>query len=217
MSEVDFKLDSWKEENELSEEIMQMLDQKGFNSQLTLSLLTPELIKKEFKTVKPAQMLLLLRAVESLQPSSSSSPDSGDQHFPLDVAVGGQTRSTNNSQAADMAPKNFQHKLSTDGHLSAQDVLGLMDINAGGLSASSQMQQMGTSSHEPGTYKAVFDPLSHVPGAQTTKPRGRYRDIRDYVMALTKSPDTDSCGSLQVGIMLSLLSKTRNHRGTKSV
>ena len=173
-----------------------MLEQKGFNSQLTLSLLTPGSIKEEFKTVKPAQMLSV---VESLQPSSSSSPDSGDQHFPLDVAVGGQTRSTNNSQAADMAPKNFQHKLSTDGHLSAQDVLGLMDINAGGLSASTQMRQMGASSHEPGAYKAVFDPLSHVPGAQTTKSRGRYRDIRDYVMALTKSPDTDSCGSLQVG------------------
>ncbi len=149
-------------------------------------------------------LLLLLKAVEILQPPSTPTPDPGEQHSPLDKpsVVDGQTRSTNNSQAADMAPKNHQDKLSTDGHLSAQDVLGLRDINAGGPSASSQMQARWGSSHEPGAYKhdkAAFGPLSHVPGAQTIKSRGRYRDIRDYVMALTKSPDTDSCGSRQVG------------------
>ncbi len=77
-----------------------------------------------------------------------------------------------------MAPKNLQDKLPTDGHVSAQDVPArLMDINARGLSASSQRQEMWASSHESGTYNAIFDPLSYLPGGQTTKSRGCYRDI----------------------------------------
>ena len=61
-----FQKSEWAERFELTADTLDALAQKGFNSELTLSKLTPELARQEFKKLPLAQVLLLVDACKSL-------------------------------------------------------------------------------------------------------------------------------------------------------
>ena len=64
---MEFFVAEWAKEYELSEETIGSLDKKGFNSKRSMSKLTKEIIKCEFKGLKAAQILLLEDAINILR------------------------------------------------------------------------------------------------------------------------------------------------------
>jgi hypothetical protein len=76
MATGEFDLSEWAKHFELSEETLAALSQKGFATKRTLSKLTTELIKTEFKKLSLAQSLLLQDACGSLnEPVSTAAAD----------------------------------------------------------------------------------------------------------------------------------------------
>ena len=73
-----FELAKWTEEYELEDETVLALREKGFKSYRSISKLTPDMIKKEFKTLSAGQFLLLCDAVAILQPATAESPENRD-------------------------------------------------------------------------------------------------------------------------------------------
>ena len=63
-----FEFEAWCQEFEIESETAQLLKEKGFKSYRSLSKLTPDIMKKEFKTISPGQFVLLQDAVTLLQP-----------------------------------------------------------------------------------------------------------------------------------------------------
>ena len=64
---AEFSVADWAKDNELSDETMAALDKKGFNSRKSFSKLTMDIIKSEFKNLKPGQIYLLDDAVQALK------------------------------------------------------------------------------------------------------------------------------------------------------
>lgn len=62
-----FTIADWAKNFEITEDSLKILADKGFASRLTLSKLTPEIIKAEFKKLPLAQNLLLQEACQSLR------------------------------------------------------------------------------------------------------------------------------------------------------
>jgi hypothetical protein len=72
-----FEFAAWCEEYELEAETIKALTDRGFKSYKSVSKLTPDMVKKDFKGLLPAQVLLLQDAVSLLNPASAAPPASG--------------------------------------------------------------------------------------------------------------------------------------------
>jgi len=72
-SQAPFTLQEWSTEFELTNEILDALRSKGFNSYKNIIRLTSEVIKKDFgESINTAQFLLLNDAMASLQTSQQN-------------------------------------------------------------------------------------------------------------------------------------------------
>ena len=63
-----FEFEAWSTEYELEQDTMDLLLEKGFKSYRSLRLLSQDDIRKDFKKLKPAQILLLQEGVAMLHP-----------------------------------------------------------------------------------------------------------------------------------------------------
>ena len=68
---MEFNLDQWVANYELDETSMAALAEKGFKSRRSISLLTLNMLKKEFKGLVLGQQLLLIEAVTALKVTAS--------------------------------------------------------------------------------------------------------------------------------------------------
>jgi len=76
-SQASFSLQEWSTEFELTDESLDALKSKGFNSYKSIVCLTSEVIKKDFgKLINTAQFLLLNDAVAHLQTSQRDNDNS---------------------------------------------------------------------------------------------------------------------------------------------
>ncbi len=206
----EFKVDEWKAEFELTADTLQALDAKGFNSQKSFKKLTAEIIKKEFKNLSPAQILLLQDAVDSLQDTQAPGPaaqDTGDSDSRDMLSA----RGTNNSAAAAASQSQpgecdvqhtpsaglptglpqWQAMLDKGVSLSAQDILGMV--------SGDNVQQPPGNNTEPSSMHGktlFFDPFT----TSTSLPPLKFRDIRDHISSRTKdkSGSRDPSGTLTV-------------------
>ena len=65
---MDFELENWIQEHELEESTVQLLLDKGFKSYKSIRHINEDILKKEFKTLSPGQLILLREGVSILQP-----------------------------------------------------------------------------------------------------------------------------------------------------
>ena len=63
MDKTSFQFERWCEMYELNEDTVKTLEEKGHKSHLSISVMVIEDIRKDFKKLLPAQVLLLERAV----------------------------------------------------------------------------------------------------------------------------------------------------------
>ena len=71
---AEFEFEAWCEEYELEEDTITLLKDKGFKSYKSLSKISDEMLKKEFKTLIPGQLVLLHEGVKLLRPAMLPPP-----------------------------------------------------------------------------------------------------------------------------------------------
>lgn len=203
----DFNIKDWAEEYELSPETLNLLEDKGFISKKSLSKLSSDMVKTLFaKGLKPAQLLLLQDAVDSLQPSRSQEIS--------DNPTAGTSRQTNNSQATVLAaeqrvqPTQFaranqhqehlQRQLNEVGTLTAEDILKIVSGQDSQPTLDKSNQQhagiQGT-----GGKAELFDPLAHDLRSVATSTK--FRDIRDFISSKTKNAKGSNYSHDQDGVV----------------
>ena len=79
---MEFEFSEWCEENELNEETVKALKDKGYQSYKSLRLLTEESLNKNFKGLIPGQLALLREGVDLLRPTKT--PQDNQQDNPQD-------------------------------------------------------------------------------------------------------------------------------------
>ena len=126
---MDDFIKKWAEENELSEDTIHALQDKGFKSQKSPKLLNEQTIRKEFgKDFNPAQMLLVISAVEQLkQPVAKTTDMSARRDFDdtFKAFVAGQSKASSQTQVTEL-----QNRLDAGGNLSVDDIAALLGGSA---------------------------------------------------------------------------------------
>lgn len=182
-----FSVKTWAEEFEITPDTLQILEDKGFNSKKSISKLSTDMIKKDFaKALKPAQVLLLQEAVESLHDIRPLNQTTDDTSSTTETAS--TSRVTNNSQASALPSDRLQQQLDKGTTLSVQDIMGLL-----GTSTQSTDHSAEPTANTQGK-TLVFDPLAFDPllDTKTTK----MRDIRDFITVRAKSKGDSSEGTI---------------------
>jgi hypothetical protein len=178
----DFVLFKWAEDNELSTETREALAQKGFASKKTISKLSSDLIRQEFKKLPLAQSLLLQDACMVLQKSTTS----GGATIADGVQVGEPIHTTQGNGGTAL------------GSMTAHDVANF--LGQGGSVLSDNFVECGK--------PQLFDPLqfdTNYPSAKCP-----YRDIRDFISLVPKGSTTSSdSGSIQIGSQQFLLKDSK--------
>lgn len=175
---MDFNIQEWAKNFEISDETLSALDKKGFNSKRSIKKLTKDIIKTEFKALKTAQMLLLEDAVESLQEKPPPPP-------------------SHSTERSDARGDGMQQTLDAGGSLSVDDVL--RSLGKSTRTPEAQDKDAGK--------PALFDPLAFTFDQKMGGTSTKFRDIRDFITVCTKDRrDSDgSEGTVKVGqIELSL-------------
>ena len=85
-AESDFVFEDWCKRNELNETTITALQSKGFETELSLSVLCTEDIRSEFKKLLPAQVLLVERAMRDFHTAKMDNQDKQDNLPPLNAA-----------------------------------------------------------------------------------------------------------------------------------
>lgn len=177
---MEFDKSHWAEKFELANDTLETLAQQGFASRLTLSKLTPELIKQGFKKLPLAQQLLLEDACENLRTPTPATVT--DVHMV-------QSASTQEHGASGGAS-------SGGSGLTAAEVAAFLDQ---GNSVLSDKDIAGK--------PQLFDPLQFDFSKPATSVP--YRDIRDYISLVPKGSAPVSEGSIQIGAQEFLLKDSK--------
>ena len=135
-----FEFKKWCEEYELEQDTVTLLQEKGFKSYKSISRITSELLKKEFKGLVPGQFLLLQAAVEMLQPPPAPAPQAteaaastsqGSQHKEAGGSSNDNPPPTNTSTSTETASADIQTRLAAGQQLTPADMLSLWGVASG--------------------------------------------------------------------------------------
>lgn len=167
-----FNLEQWASANELEPGTMTVLAEKGFKSQKSISQLTVEVIKKEFKGLVIGQQLLLIDAVSTLK--------SEDVHTAITQTAGSGTSGAGGMQQAEWA--------ATASNAATTSGVGLAEDSVEGLNVTEVMKLLhmgnGNQVQQNKTGKPlIFDPFCDEYDATHST---AYRDIRDYISVMPK-------------------------------
>ena len=167
-----FSLEQWATDFELEEDTVQSLASKGFKSKRSISKLTADLIKKEFKGLIMGQQLLLIDAVAELNspahdPHADTTPGVGPTG--CSQPAGGTPGS---DPASDATPVTTAAAATHTEGLNVAEIMNLLQAGSGNQV---QLDQTGKT--------LIFDPFS---GGSETTHNTVYRDIRDYISLVPK-------------------------------
>lgn len=185
-----FNLDTWAEANELTQDTIKLLGDKGFKTEKTISKLTPDIIKKEFKTLQLAQSFLLVDAVGSL-----NDPKKQDNDETKDTQDGGSDMDMNPTSV-------IERGLANGKQLSAQDVLTLFQNAAPATGEDGRLPQQSQQQQTQGKAE-VFDPFQFNHSSRNPV---KFRDIRDFIsVTISESNTGPRDGMINIGdIQMSL-------------
>ena len=171
---ANFEYKAWCQEYELAEETVQCLMDKGFNSYRSLSLLSIEDIKKDFKKLLPAQLLLLQQAVGILH---------GPAATPIGLIADHATSAS--ELPATAAIPSSSSNITAAPSMSIEDILQLCGL------AKSKEDDAAICTN-PLSSLAATDPYGFGSG-----PHGnRHRDIGKFVTNVAGKADEDSVVSI---------------------
>jgi len=185
---ANFEFKAWCQEYELEEDTVQCLMDKGFKSYRSLSLLSIDDIKKDFKKLLPAQLLLLQQAVGILH-GPVATPRTGQeagQNTSVDMGL----IEDHTPPAAEVPATAAVQSSSTNGQaspsMSIQDILQLCGLTR------AKEDDAGTYTSNPPSSLAATDPYGFGSG-----PHGnRHRDIGKFVTNIAGKADEDSVVSI---------------------
>lgn len=164
---MEFSVEDWAKEYEIEPGTIAALVEKGFKSRRSIAKISPDLIKKEFRSLMVAQQLLLAEAVEALQSNPQPQVNGQAQGQGAGQLDPGATSSTSQPPTTQTGDR--------DEPMNANVVWNLLkqtDIDDG---------------HSRNAGKPlIFDPFVHDPSSAVKT--SQYRDIRDFMTIVTK-PD----------------------------
>ena len=165
-----FEFQKWCEEFEIEEETAKLLREKDFKSDRSISKMTIDIMKKEFKSISPGQMVLLQEAVSLLQPAAKPSSS------PITNIPNTGTTDPGTVEEAQGPPQDTQQP----------DLFQLWGLEMGVNREQLTQSQTG---------KPHFDPFGLGTGPYANK----LRQIGDYITHMTSADPTANNESVKIG------------------
>lgn len=174
---TNFEFNAWCTEYEIEEETAKILKDKGFKSYRSISKITDEILKKEFKNVSPGQFVLLQDAIKLLQP-----PQTGNRTTTVSPPQQ-DTTETGNSTATINPPQ--QDNDITQPTITPQDLLNMWTNTVGDNRENTDTR--GKCPH--------YDPFGLGTGPHAAK----HRVIGDYITHMATSDPTNNDSNVTIG------------------
>jgi hypothetical protein len=194
-----FNLEQWATDHELEQDTMKALSDKGFKSSRSISKLSAELVRKEFKNLIMGQQLLLIDAVDDLKVAGAATMAAtvaatvaattqagmtGDTTTtPANVTVGTGS-ATGPHTSSGTVGSGASTEEATAANISVTDLLNMLHVSGNSQVQPDQTAQTGK--------PLIFDPFTKGDHSSGTS----YRDIRDYISLVPKHTPSDNAAEV---------------------